>query len=57
MCSDAVDAGGHAAMRRRAVLEGAVHAAEALDHGLLAIARDCAFTIASGRSLWMPRKL
>ena len=37
---DAVDARRHAAVRRRAVLEGAVHAAETLDHRLLAVAGD-----------------
>ena len=37
---DAIDAGRHAAMRRGAVLERAIHAAEPLDDILLAIARD-----------------
>jgi hypothetical protein len=47
---DAIDAGRHAAMRRGAVLECAVHAAEAFDHVGLAIpAISNAFTIASGR--------
>ena len=37
---DAVDARRNAAVRRRAILEGAIHAAEFLDQHFLAIARD-----------------
>jgi Asp-tRNA(Asn)/Glu-tRNA(Gln) amidotransferase A subunit family amidase len=37
---NAVDAGRHTAVRRRAILERAVHAAETFDHVLLAVAGD-----------------
>ena len=50
---DAVDAGRHAAVRRRAILEGAVQAAEAVVHRLLAVRPviSNAFTIVSG--MWL----
>ena len=52
---DAVDAGRHAAMGRRAELEGAVKTAELLLHRLaVQPAISKAFTIVSGRWLRMP---